>query len=125
MSRAGERLKAVALGVALAIGMLLLQRLSASLHDDASARFSSVPLRWALLVELGAGGVLAATALWARRDVLVPVAAALVLAVPLLPVVGVPVSGSVVRLLPDVGRFPLAVAIGVLGFAAATAGRGR
>jgi hypothetical protein len=125
MSNVGARVRSAAMGMALAVAMLLLGQLAESVRDEAARLFSGTYLRWALLIHLVLGAVLAYTAMMARRDWLIPTAAGAVLLVPLLGMLGLPAPGGLLSLYPPVGAFPLAVAVGVLAFGAATAGRAR
>lgn len=125
MKEATARLRSVALGLALAVAMLLLDQLATAVRDDAARLFSGAHVRWALVINLALGAVLAYAAMAARRDWLIPATAAVVLLVPLLWAFGLPAPGALTDLYPPVGAFPLAVAVGVLGFGAATSGRAR
>lgn len=125
MSRLGDRLKSVALGVLLAVALLLLEQLATSVRDDAVRLGSGAHIRWALLLRLAVGALLGYGVLIARRDWLIPASAAIVLALPLLLAFGVSFLAPLTDLFPPTGSFPLAVGVGVLAFGAASAGRVR
>jgi hypothetical protein len=120
-----DRLKSVALGVLLAVALLLLEQLATSVRDESARLFSQADLRWAILIRLVTGALLGYGVLTARRDWLIPAAAAVVLAVPVLVALGIAFLRPVGDVLPPAGSFPLAVGVGVLAFGAVSAGRTR
>lgn len=114
-----ERARSAVIGVLLAVALLLLGQLTEAVRDQAAELFSNARIRWSLLLQLVAGGLLAWGVVQSKRDWVLPATAAFVLAIPLLPLFGIQLPGALNELRPTAAALPLTVAVGVLATGAA------